>query len=80
MSVELNRASTDYIHRRPKVILDSRFKATGAMNVLDKGQLDVNMVIHSIDIVKDEKGNDIREVTLIINSAEIIKQENNRYV
>ena len=65
-----------YIKRKPKVLLGKDFPFINNLKVGDKGQLDVKLVINRVAMVMDSDGNEIKEFTVEIANAELVKGQN----
>ena len=71
--MESNRIANDLIHKKPKVVFDNRFGFTKNIEIGERGQLDVLMTVHDLNMVRDPDNNNIKELILIINTAEKIE-------
>lgn len=69
------RIAPEVIRKKPRIILDGRFGFEDGLEIGDKGQLDVNLMIDSARI--DEE-TDKRFVTLLIVDAKQITSKSAR--
>ena len=73
MTLELRRIYSEYINKKPKLVIGKNMPVYNKLNLGDKGQLDVLMNVSSIDMVMDGAGSEVKEVYLIINKADVIE-------
>lgn len=73
--VEANRLYDSVFLKKPKVILDKRFEFAKELEVGSTGQLEAEVVVLSIDLVKDNSRQESKVVTLfIVNAARLDKR------
>jgi len=76
--MESSRIYPDVLKKKPKVVLDRRFKFFDALRVGESGQLQATVVLRAVDLVKDEVGSERQLMKLSIEEAQIAEIKETR--
>lgn len=76
--MEEGRAPQTVFRNKPRVIFDKRFRFVNFLQVGDKGQMKVKMIIDGIHMRMDEDTNERKIYTLKIEEAELIENKADR--
>jgi len=73
--LEQRRVQPAIFDRKPKVVLDKRFKFARELTLGDKGQLKALLRIKDIELVKDADLNEIKKFIIVIDRAEVFEPQ-----
>lgn len=73
-----SRVPTGLFRKRPKIVLDKRFKFVDDINVGEKGQLIATLEVTDIDTDMDTDGNEMKITQLLITKSQLVDNKEAR--